>query len=736
MKKLILILLCLPVFVFSQEEKKYSKTMSVSQFAKELKQAAEQGIGYTLKNCMITYNPINDKKYVIDNTNDEEYTGDAVIKDISFNDSTSVVLNNCKFGKSTTSYYATISFLNCNFGGLILDSLDKRIFLTNTKVSSLKMRRSKNSKLYIDSCIIDNLYVINTNYIDIERSEIVKSEFNGIINKIRINNNKLGKVSLANNFLDANINSVMIYNNIIHPQHNDLAKTKGIIISLNSEKKLSVWLNAKDGIRIGYDTKFENSDLKISKLYIQDNIFYYHQHNEVPKDTLLKYLRKRTTNIFKWHALISPSAIKKINKTKYIIDTTWSRMQRKDFILQYIEKTDSLQINGAFAGQYLGSIHSNQRNYTQNRSDINIYGIDINELYINNNNLSTYNISDNRIQEKLTIKNTIADSLISMEKNILPNIIAIDIDSSVLNNFGFHYKKNKITLNQKLNLNDTTILKNSFVNELHKSSMQLRQFINIFNSKGSNLKNATNMQLKNLQTNIYCLNYYINPGIQKWFNWQGSEFLRWYSDYGMNPFKALFYCFRTMLYFAMFYFIFYNDWDKIDRGFLIKRFNSVMDYFTTEKRIEDFYSTTHDKEMTTFTDFKETLDKNKVYMPSMLASLAKPIYQISLLRYKLLNFSYKKAEFMAGRKWVDLEKKDRYWIGTLTFFLTLTYITYLIFIRALNSIALSVNAFSTLGFGQIPVRGFTKYVAIIEGFIGWFMLSVFIVSLLSQMMSV
>ena len=57
-------------------------------------------------------------------------------------------------------------------------------------------------------------------------------------------------------------------------------------------------------------------------------------------------------------------------------------------------------------------------------------------------------------------------------------------------------------------------------------------------------------------------------------------------------------------------------------------------------------------------------------------------------------------------------------------------------IRALNSIVLSINAFSTLGFGQIPVRGFTKYVAIIEGFIGWFMLSIFLVSVLSQMMSV
>ena len=44
MKKLIFILLCLPVFIFSQEERKYERTMSVSQFAKELKQAAERGL--------------------------------------------------------------------------------------------------------------------------------------------------------------------------------------------------------------------------------------------------------------------------------------------------------------------------------------------------------------------------------------------------------------------------------------------------------------------------------------------------------------------------------------------------------------------------------------------------------------------------------------------------------------------------------------------------------------------
>ena len=54
----------------------------------------------------------------------------------------------------------------------------------------------------------------------------------------------------------------------------------------------------------------------------------------------------------------------------------------------------------------------------------------------------------------------------------------------------------------------------------------------------------------------------------------------------------------------------------------------------------------------------------------------------------------------------------------------------------MKKIVLSINAFSTLGFGQIPVGGFTKYVAIIEGFVGWFFLSIFLVSILNQMMNV
>jgi len=189
-----------------------------------------------------------------------------------------------------------------------------------------------------------------------------------------------------------------------------------------------------------------------------------------------------------------------------------------------------------------------------------------------------------------------------------------------------------------------------------------------------------------------------------------------------------------MIYFAMFYF-FFSEWDKIGRGYLIKKFNNIIDYFTSEKKIEDFYASQHQEEMSTFYDFKDTLEKNKVHMPFILTTIAKPIYQFSFFRYKVLKFFYNRAEFMAGRKWDDLPTKERYGLGGVTILLSVFYISYLMIIRALNSITLSINAFSTLGFGNIPVKGFTKYIAILEGFIGWFLLSVFIVSLLNQMMT-
>lgn len=55
-------------------------------------------------------------------------------------------------------------------------------------------------------------------------------------------------------------------------------------------------------------------------------------------------------------------------------------------------------------------------------------------------------------------------------------------------------------------------------------------------------------------------------------------------------------------------------------------------------------------------------------------------------------------------------------------------------VSLLNAITLSLNSFVTLGFGTIPTTGLARYVCIVQGFIGWFLLSLFTVALINQVL--
>jgi len=730
MRELLIILFCLPLFLFSQEERKYERTMSVSQFAKELKQAADKGDGYTLKNCNVTYNPISDKKYVIDNLNLEKFEGDALILDLKFSDSSNVSITNCQFGNIKDlpeNYQTTLQFLNCSFGllnikninvgGIHLDSIsaEKIDFHCAEEVADPYAITIKNSKItvlhaesYIDSKQSGTLSSQDRPNLWVSKNTIRNTMVSGfqnlwfkenkahalLVGGFYTENHEMGQVWIEGNIFSGENNPerLTIYNH-------DLWRFKnynGIFLNnLNSAELVWIKSNQVENLQDIKSKDFDALQNKLLNVRVDGDISTRHC-----KDTL--------------------------RLQEQIYDETWSHKKKIDFLKKYFNNT----------------------NVTIERSPsiIQIVNCEFSTSWIEQNSVSHLFIFHNKFEELIQVIKNDIDSVVSVRNNALPISKLVYVDSSFFRKMGINKSYRDTTIHSRFwkyeilygkeKYNDIKVYLKDDEQIFSPLIQTYKKWIPLLKNNGNPLSNEIAIKLKDIQSNIRMYEYYENPNMENWFNWQGSVFLKWYSDYGTNPFKALAYCFKAMLCFALFYFFFYSEWDKIDRKFLIKRFHSVMDYFTTEKRIEDFYSSTHDKEMTTFTEFKEILDKNKVHMPSMLASLAKPIYQISLLRYKLLSFSYKKAEFMAGRKWVDLEKKDRYWIGALTFFLTITYIIYLVFIRALNSIVLSINAFSTLGFGQIPVRGFTKYVAIIEGFIGWFLLSVFIVSLLSQMMSV
>jgi hypothetical protein len=54
--------------------------------------------------------------------------------------------------------------------------------------------------------------------------------------------------------------------------------------------------------------------------------------------------------------------------------------------------------------------------------------------------------------------------------------------------------------------------------------------------------------------------------------------------------------------------------------------------------------------------------------------------------------------------------------------------------QILEAFALSMNAFVTLGYGDMPARGISRYLAVLEGLTGWFLLSIFSASLISQIL--
>ena len=90
MRKLLFVLLCFPFLLYSKD-RIYDKTMSLSQFVNELKEASENGKEYSLENCYIAYTN-NDQQYLTKNNST------ATIESLDFSPYSKVIIKNCKFG--------------------------------------------------------------------------------------------------------------------------------------------------------------------------------------------------------------------------------------------------------------------------------------------------------------------------------------------------------------------------------------------------------------------------------------------------------------------------------------------------------------------------------------------------------------------------------------------------------------------------------------------------------------
>lgn len=238
-------------------------------------------------------------------------------------------------------------------------------------------------------------------------------------------------------------------------------------------------------------------------------------------------------------------------------------------------------------------------------------------------------------------------------------------------------------------------------------------------------QDACYVEMKDMQTRWYKLRHDENPSPKTWLEWQLNSFLKTFCEYGTEPVKSLIYSMYVLLFFATVYFFFPSQPDEVGKF----RFTHAL--YNTNIHRED-----HDKALAELTRTRSALMESHDKVPPILAFMGTPMYRGHLLYYRLKERMLNERDNLQAlhERWENEASGTpvkEIIVGGL-YFLILLVVT--IISRLANAVALSLNAFVTLGYGEIQARGLSRYLAVLEGAIGWFLLSIFSVSLISQIL--
>jgi hypothetical protein len=238
-------------------------------------------------------------------------------------------------------------------------------------------------------------------------------------------------------------------------------------------------------------------------------------------------------------------------------------------------------------------------------------------------------------------------------------------------------------------------------------------------------QDACYVEMKDMQTRWYRLQHELHPSPKSWLEWQLNGFLKTFCEYGTEPVKSLIYSMYVLLVFATIYFLAPSQPDELGK------FKFTHALYNSHIHRDD-----HDKILDTLARSRQSLIESYDKAPPILAFLGRPLYLGHMLYYNIQKWFLNERDHLQSlhERLETATKGNRAMsllIGGL-YFLGLLVIT--LVIRFVNAIALSLNAFVTLGYGEIQARGISRYLAVAEGAIGWFLLSIFSVSLISQIL--
>lgn len=270
----------------------------------------------------------------------------------------------------------------------------------------------------------------------------------------------------------------------------------------------------------------------------------------------------------------------------------------------------------------------------------------------------------------------------------------------------------------------------------YKEEQKLKgQFISLYRAQNDiEYANQVYIASKELETQRLAYRYRSTPQFKTYFAWKINQFLDVFSAYGTEPARAIVFSMYVILIFALIYLFFPNYWDSHGKSRVMDRYRFFLTYANQDSGMHEVFLKDKEPQLLASEEFKAYLEEKGKTAPKFFLATALPLYRWSVAGTKTVSWLLSKADILKG-KWSDTAPKKKRWKAALLITAFLIALLYDVMIKVLNALMLSINTFTTLGFGEIPIKGLPRYLAIIQGFIGWFMLTIFSVSLISQLLN-
>ncbi|MCF6169756.1 MAG: hypothetical protein L3J66_02095 [Bacteroidales bacterium] len=386
--------------------------------------------------------------------------------------------------------------------------------------------------------------------------------------------------------------------------------------------------------------------------------------------------------------------------------------------------------------QSFGEVEINNCRFTNNGT-ANLFSLDfsnssIESLRLFNNNLQSLDLSWATVEKSLLI-----DSLTVRDYIGILNFDFPDKNTNIpWYNLGgeklavFYTGKSELIIPFQAKSNEelaNTLRYNDLISAYTK-------FNTLYHDRGDiTSANASYVEIKTIETRRQAFVQEVNPSFNNLINYKLNVFLSFFSDFATNPGKSLIQSLWVLLIFTVLYMFSFSDWDGLNYNYYLSQYRLFAKYIIKDKSVKEVYKTKDNPHQDLMQQINDKYLKKGKDIPRSLRFFGKPLHYLGKFRFEMMPGLIRLFNFQP-HAWASLSASEKIKSGFLITLILLSFIIYILVVKFINAFILSLNSFVVIGFGMLPERGLAMYLSIVEGIIGWFLLTIFTITLLSQVL--